>query len=88
MNKDWATDNIASSTLFDTLYLVDENGNGLLAYRNGEPASATPAEAFGPSLASMIAVLPKDGKTYDVKTGIVKGAWGLAAVAVGPVVPG
>ncbi len=86
-NSAWAAENVSTSTLFDTIYLIDENGNGLLAYRNGEPVSTTPSDAFGPSLASMIAELPKDGKTYDVQTGIVRGAWGLAAVAVGPVVP-
>ena len=59
----------------------------MLAYRNGEPVSATPIEAFGRSLTSMIAELPSDGKTFDVRTGIVKGAWGLAIIAVSPVVP-
>ncbi len=87
VNRDWAAENVASSTLFDTIYLIDESGNELLAYRNGEPVSTTPGEAFGPSLTSMIAELPKDGKTYDVQTGVVRGAWGLAAVAAGPVVP-
>lgn len=87
VNRDWAAENVATSTLFDTIYLIDESGNGLFAYRNGDPVSTTPGEAFGPSLASMIAELPKDGKTYDVQTGVVRGAWGLAAVAAGPVVP-
>ncbi len=87
VNRDSAAENVATSTLFDTIYLIDESGNGLLAYRNGEPVSITPGEAFGPSLASMIAKLPKDGKTYDVQTGVVRGAWGLAVVAAGAVVP-
>jgi diguanylate cyclase (GGDEF)-like protein len=86
-DRDWVTENIASSTLFDTFYLIDESGNEALGYRNGEPASATAANAFSPSLASMIAELPKDGTTYDVRTGIVRGVWGLAVVAVGPMVP-
>ncbi len=87
VNSDWAAENVATSVLFDTIYLIDDSGNGLLAYRNGEPVPTTPGEAFGPSLASMIAELPKDGKTYDVQTGVVRGAWGLAIVAAGPVVP-
>ena len=90
-NVDWAKTNIISSTsdatLFDTFYLVDEDGNELLAYRDGEPIAASATGAFGPSLAWMIAGLPKDGKTFGVKTGTVKGAWGLALVAVAPVVP-
>jgi diguanylate cyclase (GGDEF)-like protein/PAS domain S-box-containing protein len=87
VNRDWAAENVATSTLFDTIYLIDESGNGILSYRNGELVSATPAAAFGPALASMVAALPKDGKTYDVQTGVVRGAWGLATVAVGPIVP-
>ena len=35
----------------------------------------------------MIAELPKDGRTYDVRTGIVRGDAGLFMIAVGPVVP-
>ncbi len=86
-NADWAAENMATSLIFDTVYLVDESGRALLAFRNGEPVSTPPGEAFGPSLATMIAELPNDGRTYDVRTGIVRGAWGLATVAVGPVVP-
>ena len=60
-NADWAAENMATSLIFDTVYLVDENGRALLAYRNGEPVSTPPGEAFGPSLATMIAELPTDG---------------------------
>ena len=91
VNGDWVADSIVSATidpvLFDTFYLVDGDGNALLAYRNGETVRPTPAEAFGPSFTQMLAALPNDGSTYDVQTGIVSGAWGLAVVAVGPVVP-
>ena len=91
VNMKWASDNIISSTtspvLFDTVYLIDEHGNAAFAYRTGEAVSATPAEAFGPSLASMLAELPKDGKTYEMRTGLVSGAWGLAVVAAGTIVP-
>ena len=87
MYIDWVVDNMATSTLFETFYILDETGSEVLGYRDGEPFSASPAETFGPSLASMIAELPTDGTTYDVRTGIVRGEDGLFAVAAGPIVP-
>ena len=66
MDTGWIIDNIVTSSLFDTVYIVDEDGRELLGYRSGEPLSASLAETFGPSLESMIAELPKDGTTYDV----------------------
>lgn len=87
MDRGWIIDNIVSSSLFDTVYIVDEDGRGVLGYQGGEPLSVSLSEAFGPSLASMIAELPKDGRTYDVRTGIVRGDAGLFMIAVGPVVP-
>ena len=64
MDAGWIVDNIVSSSLFDTVYIVDEDGRGILGYQGGEPVSVPLSEAFGPSLASMIAELPKDGRTY------------------------
>jgi diguanylate cyclase (GGDEF)-like protein len=87
LDAGWFVDNIATSSLFDTVFVVDEDGKELLGYRGGEPLSLSPSEVFGPSLAAMIAELPTDGTTYDVRTGIVKSEEGLFAVAVGPIVP-
>ena len=87
VDEDWFVENIVPSVLFDMVYLIDENGNVVFAYRNGEAVTATPADAFGPSLASMIAGLPNDDSARDVRTGILKGKWGLVSVAVGPIVP-
>ncbi len=91
VNTDWAIGNIVTTTsdaaLFDTFYVVEREGRTVLAYRHGEPVSLTLTEAFGPSLTSMIAALPADGKTYAASAGVVRGAWGLATVAVGPIVP-
>jgi diguanylate cyclase (GGDEF)-like protein len=87
VDADWVVDNMATSSLFETMYVLDENRNAVLSFRNGEPISADPAVTFGPALAAMLAELPTDGTTYDVRTGIVMGADGLATVAVGPIVP-
>ena len=91
VDREWAFDNVFVSTgdrvLFDTLYLLDEDMQPVLAYRNGEAVATPLAEAFGPSVATLLAGLPRDGRTYAVRTGIVEGAFGLAAVAAGPAVP-
>jgi sensor domain CHASE-containing protein len=58
----------ATSTFFDTAYLIDEKGVDVFAYRSGEAVAIPSGEAFGPLLAEMIAQLPADGRTYGVKT--------------------
>jgi diguanylate cyclase (GGDEF)-like protein len=77
----------ADPVLFDTAYLIDAAGNDILGFRLGEPADTSSIEAFGPSLARMISELPTDARTFDARAGLVSGAFGLALVAVAPVVP-
>ena len=77
----------AESTFFDTAYLLDEDGREVLGYRNGQAVAAKADAAFGPALKPMLARLPHDGRTYAVETGLLQTVWGLAAVAVGPIVP-
>ena len=77
----------ADPTFFDTAYLLDETDRLVLGYRNGEPVDAKAADAFGPALKTMLAKIPRDGHTYAVETGLLQTMWGLAAVAVGPIVP-
>lgn len=74
-------------TFFETTYLLDEEGNDLFAFRNGETAEVSSKEAFGESLAILAAKVPTDGRTYGVASGILRTPWGLEAVSVGPVVP-
>ena len=91
INADFVDQNFRASTetptFFDTTYLVDENGNDVFAFRNGEKTTVSSMAAFGAPLAIMAAKVPTDGHTYDVATGIVQTPWGLEAVAIGPVVP-
>ena len=83
-------ENLGSTTaepiFFDTAYLIDGDGRDIAAFRHGEPTDVPSAKAFGPGLASMIAELPTDRRTFDARSGVLAGAWGLAIVAVGPVV--
>jgi diguanylate cyclase (GGDEF)-like protein len=91
VDKAFVSENFVSSTatanFFDTTYLIDEAGRDAFAYRNGEPVTTPSRDAFGPVLAEMIKALPADGHTYGFKVGMLKTIWGLAAMAVGPVVP-
>jgi diguanylate cyclase (GGDEF)-like protein len=84
-------ENLGDSTFdpifFDTVYLVESDGRDVVAFRHGDPTDISSARAFGPAFARMIAELPTDGRTFEARAGLVRGAWGLALVAVGPVVP-
>lgn len=77
----------ATATLYETVYLLDEDGGDLFAFRAGEKTPVSSTQAFGAALAVMAAKVPTDGHTYGVETGIVRTPWGLEAVAIGPVVP-
>ncbi len=84
-------ENLAGSTaepvFFDTVYLLDASGETILAFRDGAPVELAPGAAFGPTLKAMIAELPSDGRTFDQRSAVVDGGWGLAVAAVAPVVP-
>ena len=75
------------NTLFDTAYVLDENGRALAGVRLGKRTNLAAQEAFGPEIETLLSGLAADGQTYDMRTGFVDGAWGPAAVAVGPIVP-
>ncbi|MCB1488222.1 MAG: bifunctional diguanylate cyclase/phosphodiesterase [Bauldia sp.] len=75
------------AVFFDTFYVIDETGLDVIGYHFGERLDESSASVFGDQLAKLIAPLPRDGKTYAVSTGILKTKWGLAKVAVGPIVP-
>jgi len=87
LDEEWIASNIAGSALFESVLVVDGAGSPILGYRGGAPSAGSPLAMFGPSLAPMIAGLPADGATYDVKTGLVAGPDGIMAIAVGPIVP-
>jgi diguanylate cyclase (GGDEF)-like protein len=72
---------------FDTAYILDEAGQPLARIRIGKQINLAVAEAFSPAIDLMLDGLATDGRTYEVRTGLVQGPWGLAAVAAGPIVP-
>ena len=92
VQQDFVEENFVVSTadpvFFDTAILIDENGRDLFAYRLGEPLNENASQIYGPqALAALLDGLPRDGTGYGVHTGIVSTRFGLASVAVGPVVP-
>src|SRR5262249_9440205 len=91
INQNFVNENYIASTaspvFFDTVYLLDQAGKDVFASRNGEAVNMPAADAFGPLLAEMLKQVPSDGRTYGLQTGMLKTTWGLAAVAVGPIVP-
>jgi len=91
VDKDFVRENFVASTadpvFFDTAILIDENGREIFGYRNGMEMSLPAITIYQPkAVAALFNGLPHDGITYEVHTGIVSTRFGLAAVAVGPVV--
>ena len=74
----------STATFFDTVYLLDESGRDVFAYRNGEPLSIASLEAFGPGIQVLV---DESRASSEPETGIAETPWGLAAVAVGPIIP-
>ncbi len=91
VDEEFVDDSFVSSTLnpvlFDTAYLVERSGALVFAYRSGKPVDKPIDQAFGHHIRQFIEDMSADGVTADVRSAIVQGAWGLAVVAVGPVVP-
>ena len=77
----------ANQVFFDAAYVLDENRRVVASVRRGEDTSIPLEEAFSPAIGRLLDGLVDNGRTYEVRTGFVEGVWGLAAVAVGPIVP-
>jgi diguanylate cyclase (GGDEF)-like protein len=90
LDPQFLAENFDSATewavLFDTVYILDEDKQPVAARRLGKPIDLPLEQAFGPAIAQLLDGLPDDGRTYEVRTGIVSGAWGPGLVAVGPIV--
>ena len=92
INQGFVEESFVSSTanplFFDTAVLLDEDGHDLFGYRLGRPLAAPLSELYDQAaFAALLDGLPRDGHTYAAHTGILITRFGLAAVAVGPVVP-
>src|SRR5687768_16631807 len=76
-----------TALVFDTAFLVDEMGKDLAGYKNGRKISVTSQSFFGHSLKALIGMFDASGLTYQSAGGLVRTPDGVAAVAIGLVVP-
>ncbi len=90
VDQQFVDDNFVSSTedpvFFDTAYLLNADGTVVFAYHHGETVTMPTAEAFGPSLDRLLRE-SRGASSPDVRSALVRGAWGPMVMAVGPIVP-
>jgi diguanylate cyclase (GGDEF)-like protein len=76
-----------AGVVFDASFLIDENGRDLAAYKDGKAIELSSEAFLGESLAAMLAAFNSESKDYQESSGLVRTPWGIAAVAIGTVVP-
>jgi diguanylate cyclase (GGDEF)-like protein len=73
--------------VFDTAFLIDENKNDLASYKEGKPLAAASKFFVGPPLQVLMGMLDGKAEAYQSAGGLIKTRDGVAAVAVGLVIP-
>ena len=81
------TDSTATGIIFDTAFLIDENGHDLFALRDGETIATTSKDYFGPPLENILRRSDGPRGEYASASGYFRTPDGIAAVVAGPVVP-
>lgn len=76
-----------TGVVFDTAFLVDENGRDLAAYKDGRPIDITSTEFFGAPLRVVMRVFDPQSMKYQGSSGLMATPNGIAAAAIGLVVP-
>jgi len=76
-----------TGALFDTAFILNEDRIPVLGIHGGRIISGSLRQAFSEMITQLMVGLEDDGRTYAVKTGFVESKWGLAATAVGSIVP-
>jgi diguanylate cyclase (GGDEF)-like protein len=80
-------DGTETGILFDTAFLVDENGSDLAAFEHGKPLTEPDGRYFGPGLSRLIESSRSAKGEYNAACGFLKTADGIVAVVAGEVVP-
>jgi diguanylate cyclase (GGDEF)-like protein len=83
MMKDVSEDGV----VFDTAFLIDENGNDLAGYKNGRVLEVDSKRFFGSSLTALMQMLGPHRSKYEMTSGLLLTPAGIAAAALGVVVP-
>lgn len=81
------TDSTSTAIIFDTAFLIDENGRDLFAQRAGTSLAASSRTYFGPALEHILKQSEASPGQYAVASGFFRTPDGIAAAAAGPVVP-
>jgi diguanylate cyclase (GGDEF)-like protein len=76
-----------AGVVFDTVFLIDENGKDLAAYKDGWVLEVGSKSFFGSALASLMQMLGPHRPDYQVSSGLLLTPAGIAATALGVVVP-
>lgn len=72
---------------YDAMYIVDAAGKEITAYRKGEKIDMSSKSYFGAALPKLLADLPHDNTNFKVVSSLVQTPFGVAAVAVAPILP-
>jgi diguanylate cyclase (GGDEF)-like protein len=72
---------------YDIVYVLDADGRNLAAYRSGEIEGAAPEKIFGNDIFRLISGLDVKSEEYQTASSLMMTSYGLAAVAVGPILP-
>ncbi|MGE0237471.1 MAG: EAL domain-containing protein [Parvibaculaceae bacterium] len=81
------TDSTATGIIFDTAFLIDENGKDLFALRNGKAIAIASKDYFGPPLEHILRRSDGPRGQYAFASGYFKTPDGIAAAVAGPIVP-
>src|SRR5688572_18302205 len=76
-----------TGTVFDTAFLIDEKGRSLEAYHNGQALSSDSNSFFGSSFTELMQGFSANSMEYRGSSGLIASSAGIAAVAVGLVMP-
>jgi diguanylate cyclase (GGDEF)-like protein len=85
--KSGYADSTATGIIFDTAYLIDENGRDLFALHGGQGIATSSRDYFGPPLEQLLRRSDAPRGQYAFASGYFKTPDGIAAVVAGPVVP-
>ena len=72
---------------YDTMYIVDAEGQPIASYHKGMQFSVSPKTYFGEAFQLTLDSLPKDSKTFSTVSTLVNTPDGLTVMAAAPILP-
>jgi diguanylate cyclase (GGDEF)-like protein len=85
--KSGYADSTETGIIFDTAFLIDENGRDLFALRDGQAIAVSAKDYFGPPLEHILKRSDGPHGQYAFASGYFRTPDGIAAAVAGPVVP-